>query len=78
MKYFLWISKPEEQKGENVLKIKRGASEMAQQFRALAALVESLGLISSGAAATTICQLQFQGVRCPSLASVGTEHAQCT
>jgi hypothetical protein len=46
------------------------AGEMAKQVRALADLPEDPGSIFPGP--TTLSKLQFQGIQCPLLASMGT------
>jgi hypothetical protein len=60
----------------NVLKVNLGAREMALQLRALAALPGDVCLIpSTYTAAHSHQKLQFQGIQCPVLASMGSGHA---
>lgn len=55
------------------------AGEVAQWLRAMAALEENLGSIPSTRMATkNYLKLQFQGIWCPLLASLGTACTQYT
>ena len=52
---------------------------MAQQLRSLAAFPGDLGLVpSTHMAMNNSLELQFQGIRCPLLASVETACTWCT